>query len=150
MQNKNDLSPDSGQLTRSGKPRFTYPKISRGNRHPVALLKQVLAEVQSRPEKLDGEIAKQFSVRPGLPCGLRLLLTRRPELLDRVLSSELSLGKACELMRQRPVTSVATPTSNSELPTEWIEPKLRADLLAWCALTRELLDSIENVLTGQK
>jgi hypothetical protein len=126
------------------KTRFTHARISRGNRHPLSLLKQVLAEVQAYPEKLDGEIAKKFSVRRGLPCAVRLLLKRRPELLDRVMSGELALGTACELMRKNP------PTSVPNLATALSEPKLRADLLAWCALTRELLDSIEKTLNSQR
>jgi hypothetical protein len=138
-----NLSVDSDQPPRGGKQKFTYPKINRGARHPLALLKQVLAEIKTHPDKCDDEIARQFQVKANLPIGLRLLLTRRPELLDRVISGELSLGKACELMREPSPSASTVPTS-----VTWLEPKLRADLLAWCSLTRELLDSIENVLSS--
>jgi hypothetical protein len=148
MQNTDNLSSASDQPIK--KRRFTHPRISRGNRHPLSLLKQVLAEIQAQPDKLDNEIAEKLNVRTGVPIGLRLLLTRRRDLLERVLSGELSLGKACELMRQRQTATATTPTPTPapDLVTAFSEPKLRADLLAWCALTRELLDSIEKTLNN--
>jgi hypothetical protein len=147
MQNTDNVSIDSDQhASRWVKPRFTHPRVSCGNRHPISLVKRVLTEVQANPEKLDSEIAEKLQVRPGLPLGLRLLLTRRPDLLDRVISGELSLGMGCRLMRESPRPTAATTVPN--LATAFAEPKLRADLLAWCTLTRELLDSIENTLTA--
>lgn len=108
-------------------------------RVPLAKLSAAVEAIKEK--KFDREIAQQFAVGQTTVNQIRRLLVDSPALLDRALAGEISIGEARRLQKAGSQSPVPDPVP---VPLD----KLRADLLAWVALTRELLDSIERLLTS--
>jgi hypothetical protein len=86
---------------------------------------------------------------------IRQLLRERPDLADAVFADQLAPYKAIEFLRKDIHEIPKSPTrrnGDQALPAlgDMLgDAKLHNDLLAWCTLTRELLDSIENALLAK-
>ena len=105
-------------------------------------VKAVVAEIKANRRRTSEAIAKNHRISRTQTGFIRSLVNHAPDLLERVLSDEISIHEATRLLAQgngqpREAPRKVQPSAMAEL---------RKDFDAWVSLTRELLDSVERVL----